>query len=99
METAAHLEKRFIKEDSVVSRNVGGEFILVPIRKRATDVDSIYTLNEVAARIWELIDGVNTVAEIRGVIVHEYDVTPEEAEKDILELLMQLTSVGAVKEV
>jgi len=94
-----YLERRFVKGDSVVSRNVGGEFILVPIRKSATEVDSIYTLNEVAARIWELIDGVNSVAAIRDTIVHEYDVTTEEAERDLINLLGQLQSVEAVKEV
>jgi len=98
MDVANYLEKRFIKEDSVVSRNVGGEFILVPIRRSATEVDSIYTLNEVAARIWDLIDGVKTVAAIRDAIVGEYEVAPDEAEKDLLDLLMQLQSVNAVRE-
>ena len=99
IEDRGYLDKRFAKSDSVVSRNVAGEFILVPIRQRGEDVDCIYTLNEVGARIWELIDGRRTLAGIRAGIIEEYDVVPEEAEKDMLELLRQLESVKAIEEV
>jgi hypothetical protein len=93
------MRKCFAKSDSIVSRRIAGEFILVPIRKRGEDVDSIYTLNEVGARIWELLDGERSVENIRDQIAAEYDVTPEEAEQDIAELLLQFESVGALKEV
>ena len=45
------------KSDSIVSRRIADEFILVSIRQNVGDLESIYTLNETAARIWELIDG------------------------------------------
>jgi hypothetical protein len=87
-----NLQKRYRKSESVVARKVGGEFILVPIRQDAGDLSSIYTLNEVAAHIWELIDGSHSVEEIRGKIIEEYEVEPREAEEDILHCLNQLES-------
>ena len=91
--------KRYAKDDSIVSRRIGSEFLLVPIRKTKGEVDSIFSLNEVAARVWELIDGTKFIRDISAVIAGEYDVDPDRARKDVIELVTQLEGVGAVKEV
>ncbi|MFQ6082425.1 MAG: PqqD family protein [Candidatus Aminicenantia bacterium] len=92
------LEKVYKKSDSIVFRKIAGEFILVPIRQNIGDLESIYTLSEVAARIWELIDGKMKVREIKERIIGEFEVTPEEAEKDIAEYLQQLEEIKAIIE-
>lgn len=92
------LDKVYNKSDSIVSRKIADEFILVPIRQNVGDLESIYTLNETAARIWELIDGKIKVGEIKEKIVEEFEVAPEEAEKDIMEHLMQLKEIKAITE-
>ncbi len=86
------------KSDSIVSRRIADEFILVPIRQNVGDLESIYTLNETAARIWELIDGKIKVREIKEKLIEEFEVTPEEAEKDIIEHIMQLEEIKAITE-
>lgn len=70
--------------------------ILVPIRRNVGDLESIYTLNPVAARIWELIDGKRKIKNIKSVVLQEYVVDEEEAEKDLLEFLSQLEEIKAV---
>jgi len=90
------LARVYRKSDSIVFRKIGDEFVLVPIRKNVGDLDSIYTLNETAARIWELIDGNRSLEEIKHAMIREYDVTPAEAEKDLLEHLHQLEGIKAV---
>lgn len=92
------LDKVYSKSDSIVSRKIADEFILVPIRQNVGDLESIYTLNETAARIWELIDGKIKVKKIKEKIIEEFEVTPEEAEKDIVEHLMQLEEIKAITE-
>ncbi|MEW6348653.1 MAG: PqqD family protein [Thermodesulfobacteriota bacterium] len=96
--SAEDSNKRLIKEDSMVSREIMGEIILVPIRRIAGEIDGIYSLNEVAARIWNLIDGERSVEEISKVIVEEYEVSPEEAFRDTVELCRQLVALGAARE-
>lgn len=91
-------DKVFKKNDSMVFRKIADEYILVPIRQNVGDLESIYTLNEVAARIWELIDGEIKVGEIKEKIIEEFEVMPEEAEKDIMEHLMQLEEIKAITE-
>ena len=92
------LDKVYKKSDSIVFRKIADEFILVPIRQNVGDLESISTLNEVAARIWELIDGKKKVREIKDKIVEEFEVTPEEAEKDLMEYLKQLEGIKAIIE-
>jgi hypothetical protein len=91
-----YLKTKFRKSDSLVFRKIAQESILVPIRRKAGDAEEIYTLNEVGARIWELVDGTRTVEQIRDVIVEEYEVSLREAEKDLMELLGQLQHIGAL---
>ena len=81
------LEKVYKKSESIVSRRIGDEYILVPIRQDVGDLESIYTLNETGALIWELIDGKIQVKEIKEKIVEEFEVDPEQAEQDLKEHL------------
>jgi hypothetical protein len=92
------LEKVYKKSDSVVFRKIGEECILVPIRQDVGDLESIYTLNETAARIWELTDGKTQVSQIKEKIVQEFEVDPEQAEQDLKEHLQQLEGIQAIME-
>ena len=84
------------KSESVVFRKIGDECILVPIRQGVGDLDSIYTLNRTAARIWELLDGKRSVVEISELLAEEYDVLSEKAERDALDHLLELVRLGMV---
>ena len=88
----------FARNQAIVARRIGDEFILVPIRQRAGEVDSIYTLNEVGALIWDMLDGQTPLRHIRDAIVKEFEVGPEDAQADLLAFVGQLASVGAIVE-
>ena len=92
------LGRVFKKSDAMVFRKIGDEYILVPVRQGVGDLESIYTLNETAARIWALLDGTAKGAEIRDKMTQEFDVTPEEAEKDLVHHLKELASIQAIVE-
>jgi len=61
------------------------------------DLNSIYTLNEVGTKIWELIDGKNSVSKIVEAVHNAYEVTPEEAEKDTIDFLNTLKISGLIR--
>ncbi len=50
----------------------------------------LHSFNRVGARVWELVDGHHTAADIVDVVVAEYDVDRATAEADVLELLDRL---------
>jgi hypothetical protein len=92
------LERVFKKSDAMVFRKIGQVCILVPIRQGVGDLESIYTLNETAALIWDLLDGRAKGTEIRDKITEEFDVTLEEAENDLVHHLKELASIKAIIE-
>jgi len=64
----------YSKNPEIVFRRIADEFILVPIRQKAVDLKSIYTLNETAAFIWELIDGKLSIPQISNRVSETFDV-------------------------
>jgi hypothetical protein len=89
----------YCKDDSIVSRRIEDEVILVPIRQNVADLESIYTLNEVGAFIWEQIDGQRTTADLLALTVEEFEVSEEGAGKDLMEFIRQLSAIGALTKV
>jgi hypothetical protein len=85
-------------DPNIVARLIAGEMILVPIRKNVGDMEDIYTLNETGARIWELIDGHRSIAEICQHMVREYGIDPLLAEQDLIELIDNLLEEGVIVE-
>jgi hypothetical protein len=86
----------FIKSESIISRIIAGEAVLVPLRRNAANLDNIYALNETAASIWDSLDGKNTLRQVLERVVIEFDVEEAEAAKDLLSLIAQLESFGAI---
>jgi hypothetical protein len=80
-------------------RKVGQESILVPIRNRVGDLDSVYVFTTVAARIWSLLDGHRDIDSVVEVICSEYDADGAVVRTDLAELLSSLEVADLVGEV
>lgn len=89
-------KKVYQKDGNMVARKIAGELILVPIRQEAGDLAYFYSLNPVGARVWELLDGQRSAADIAGTIVEEYEVDLERAAKDALRFLRRLEELEMV---
>ncbi len=85
------------KDKKLVTRSIGGETLIVPVKSGVADLECIYALNEMGSRIWELLDERTPVKKIVEKICSEYDVTPEQATQDISELLSSLEAAGLVR--
>lgn len=84
------------KNNEVVSREIEGEVILVPLYNSSKDMNYIYTLNETAARFWDLIDGKNTIGDIKATLLDEFEIEEDKLASQIGELVKDLKSVKAV---
>ena len=70
-----------------VLRQIGDDCIIVPVGKAAISFNGMITVNETGAFLWErLIKGTNKEELIHDML-EGYDVSREEAEKDICEFL------------
>ena len=90
------LSRRYRKSPDLVFRQIAGEFVLVPIRHDVADLEAVYTLAGVGARIWELLDGERDGYAVLDQIVQEYDVTPDEVRTDLVEFLGELEAVQGI---
>jgi hypothetical protein len=60
------------------------------------ETSELHALNDVGARIWELVDGERSVAAIAETIESEYEVDRAEAQADVVAFLQELAGKGLV---
>src|ERR1700678_4708116 len=82
-----HTAQLFVRSQSVGSRRVAGETLIVPVRGKVGDLASIYSFNGTGSLIWEQLQSPKGLAELVDAVGREYEVAPELAGKDVAELL------------
>ena len=90
------IHERYARAPDVLCREIAGEHILVPCSDAEGSTEHIYHLNEVAATMWTLLDGHRSLRQVVDAITSTYDVTPEDAERDLLLYIAELKSSGLV---
>jgi len=79
-----------LRSSSVVTRKTGRECVLVPVTNNIADMNSVYTLNETGAFLWELIDGENNIEDMIEALIREYDIDEETATADVFEFINEM---------
>ena len=85
------------RSERIVFRKIAGEYILIPIAASATDVESIFNLNETGATIWEKLDGKKSLKDIIAEIQGEYEVEDYRLEKDIISFIDEMVSAKLIE--
>lgn len=93
------LRRCYKRNPDVVFRKVAGEFLLVPIKQKSADLQSIFTLNETGARSWELIDGKRKLKEVARLITKDFEVDFNKAATDLMELIEGLKKADLISEI
>jgi hypothetical protein len=75
-----------------LATELGDEIVLLNLQKGA-----YHGLEGVGPRIWELIQQPRLVSEIHQKLVSEYDVSPEECERDLMEVLSDMAKRGLIE--
>jgi Coenzyme PQQ synthesis protein D (PqqD) len=84
---------------SFVTRQIAGETLIMPVAGRVVDLESLYVLNEVGSRIWQLVGSPTTADRIAEVIAQEFEVPAERAAEDVGEFLAALDARGLIRSV
>ncbi len=90
------LDRVYQKNQNFVFRKIDDETILVPIKDSVGDLGAIYNLNEVAAFVWEHLDGKKTLQGIKHMMTDEFEVSDPDAEQDLTEFVSQLEKIDAI---
>lgn len=81
-------------KDDVRYRVVGDEAVVV-----RQDAAEVLALNDVGARVLELLDAESTLAQVIETLGREYDVSREELELDVENFVTSIRDAGIVEEV
>lgn len=77
--------------EGVLASDFGAEQVILNLR------DGVYYgLQDVGARIWQLLQRPTTVPAMRTALASEYDVDPERCERDLRALIADLAARGLV---
>jgi hypothetical protein len=82
---------------SIVTRKTGNEYVLVPIANNIADMNSVYTLNETGAFLWELIAGKKCVKDLIDALISEYDIDQKTASADVFSFIEEMSKYLIIK--
>ena len=75
--------------DHVIVRQLGDESVMLDMAS-----GYYFGLDPVGARIWQLLSETSSLAEIVERLAQEYDVTPEQANSDLVRFVEELKAHG-----
>ncbi len=90
-------QQLFTRARSVVSRAVGGETLIVPVRGKVGDLASIYSIKGTGSLVWQLLDAPRALPELVGAVERANGVGQEQAQRDVTQFLDDMVSVGLVQ--
>ena len=83
--------------EEFVLREIAGDYIIIPTGKTVLEFNGMITVNEIGAFLWEKLQNEVTFDELVEAVLAEYEVSKEEAAKDIQEFLDALIKGKVLK--
>jgi hypothetical protein len=96
MRNGISTEECFLRSSNVVSRQMEGETLVVPIRGGVGDLDAIFSFNALGSHLWDLLAQRRSLPEMTEWVVERYEVSHEQASRDIQAFLSELKEAGLV---
>ncbi len=85
--------------DSMVTRNEGlvsadmdGETVMMSIEN-----GKYFGMDSIGSRIWEIIEQPRSVSQLCAILLEEFDVEPDQCERDVTEFLEELIKEKLIK--
>ena len=84
------------RSDAFVSRKLGEETIVVPVRAGVANLEAIFTMNAVGSTIWNRIDGRASLDDLARAVEGEFAVSTEAAAADVEAFVELLAAKGLI---
>jgi len=91
MKQSISLDSIVVASGELVSANLDGEVVILGFKS-----GSYYSLDQVGAFVWDLLQQSRKVSELRDTILSEYDIDLERCQQDLFALLAELADKGLV---
>ena len=80
----------------LIKREIAGDTILVPVGKTVYDANGLFVLNELGGFLWERLPQAENAEQLCDAVLDEYEVSREEAARDIAEFLDKLRKLDII---
>jgi hypothetical protein len=91
------LDRRYVQRGDIVSRSLGEETILVPLKRGIVELGCLFSLNETGAFLWQQLARPRSVAQLAAALTEEFEVGEEQALEDTRTLVQQLLDEGCIE--
>ena len=100
MEAKISLEHIYTPSEDIVSREIEGELLIMPLTAGIGDMeDELFSLNETGKIIWGRLDGQKSLSEVVAELSEEFGAPTEEIEGDVISFVAELLKRGMLVEV
>lgn len=89
----------YSRSQSVVSRQIAGETLVVPIRGKVGDLASIYSFNETGSVLWVALEHPRSVENLTHLLCQTYEVTWDDAQRDANAFVVEMEAAGLLAQV
>jgi hypothetical protein len=91
--------RSFSRSQAVVSRQIAGETLVVPIRGKVGDLASIYSFNETGSLLWVALKDPKSLESLTDLLCQTYEVTWDEAQRDASAFVVEMEAAGLLAQV
>jgi hypothetical protein len=89
------MEEELMKVNgNYVLKKVADSYIVVALGGDIVDLNTIISLNDTGAFIWKQLENETDKEAVVSALLAEYDVTKEQAEKDVDAFIQKMTEAG-----
>jgi len=100
MEPEIKLNAIYMQSEDVVTREIEGELIIIPLTAGIGDMeDELFSLNETGRTIWNSLDKKRTLKQVLEELSEEFEAGEGEIENDLLGFLRELLKRRMIIEV
>ena len=87
------------QSNSVITRQIAGDTLLIPITQVGVDLQKVYLLNETAAAIWELLQIPHSGDDLVKALQETYEAPEEVLSQDVEATVRALLDQGFLTEI
>ncbi len=88
---------KYVKPGPVVTREIAGETLLVPVQGNLAERQQVFALDPVAALIWSRLDTPCNESDLVNTVLDGFDVDQATASRDVHEFVEELREAGLVE--
>lgn len=87
------------RSSAVVSRQISGETLVVPIRGKVGDLASIYSFNEAGSALWAALEQPRSLGDLVAVLCQSFEVGLDDARQDAVAFVREMHAAGLLSAV